>query len=106
MLVLTRKTDQSILIGNEIEIRVVQIKGSGAGAQVRLGIVAPRGVAVLRREIYDAVREENLRAARQGAAPLDPVKLGRVFGGSAAAPAVPEGAGGPAPGGNGEGGRG
>lgn len=104
MLVLTRKTDQSILIGDEIEIRVVQIKGSGAGAQVRLGIVAPRGLTVLRKEIHDAVREENRRAARQAAAPLDPEKLGRVFGRPVARFAQPEGAGGPAS--DGEGGEG
>lgn len=79
MLVLTRKADQSILIGDDIEIKIVQIKGSGVGAQVRLGIEAPRGVTILRREVYDAVREENLRAARQGAGQADPVRLMRML---------------------------
>lgn len=106
MLVLTRKTDQSILIGDEIEIRVVQIKGSGSGAQVRLGIVAPRGMAVLRKEICDAVKEENRCAARQGVAPLDPAKLQQVFGSPAAVQTEPDGAAGPGPDGVGEGGGG
>ncbi len=104
MLVLTRKTDQSILIGDEIEVTVLQIKGSGAGAQVRLGIVAPRGLTVLRKEIHDAIREENRRAARQAAMPFDPMMLERVFGRPVARSARPEGAGGPAA--DGEGGEG
>lgn len=64
MLVLTRKLDESIIIGDGIEIKIVQIKGSGPNAQVRIGVVAPPGVTILRKEVYDAVRSENLRAAR------------------------------------------
>lgn len=75
MLVLTRKTDQSILIGDDIEIHIVQVKGSGPGAQVRVGIVAPRGVRILRKEILQAVKEENLRAAQQGTGALPPNQL-------------------------------
>lgn len=50
MLVLTRKTNQRIVIGDDIEITIVEISGS----QVRIGITAPRDVRVHRREVYDA----------------------------------------------------
>lgn len=63
MLVLTRRTGQSIIIGDGIEVVVSQVKGSGNQAQVRLGIVAPRGVRVLRREVFDAIAEENRLAS-------------------------------------------
>lgn len=59
MLVLTRKTNQSILIGDDIEIVVLEIKGG----QIRLGINAPRSTAILRKEIFQEVHEENRKAA-------------------------------------------
>ena len=59
MLVLTRQRDDSIMIGDEIEVRVVDIRGD----KVRLGITAPRSVSVHRREIYDQIRDENRAAA-------------------------------------------
>jgi len=58
VLVLTRKLNQSILIGDDIEIVVLEIKGG----QIRLGINAPRHVQILRKEIYHEVREENRKA--------------------------------------------
>ena len=63
MLVLTRKVEESVLIGDEIEIKVLQVKGSGKQASIRLGIVAPEGVRVLRKEVFAETREENRRAA-------------------------------------------
>lgn len=60
MLVLTRKINEAIMIGDDIEIAVVDIKGD----QVKLGIRAPRSVKVFRHEVYDAIQEENRRAAR------------------------------------------
>lgn len=54
MLVLTRKTHQSIMIGDDIEIVVTAVKGE----QVRLGISAPREVPVHRREIYELIKEQ------------------------------------------------
>lgn len=60
MLVLTRKVNQSIMIGDEIEVVVLEVRGE----QVRLGIRAPRHIAVHRREIYEAIQQENLRAAQ------------------------------------------
>jgi len=60
MLVLTRKVNQSIMIGDDIEVIVLEVRGE----QVRLGIKAPREIAVHRREIYEAIQRENLMAAQ------------------------------------------
>jgi carbon storage regulator len=59
MLVLTRKLNQSIMIGDEIEIVVLEVRGD----QVRIGISAPRVISVHRKEIYEQIKSENLRAA-------------------------------------------
>ena len=59
MLALTRKTGQSIIINDDIEITVVDIKGD----QVRLGIEAPKSMKIFRKEIIDEVLVENKRAA-------------------------------------------
>ena len=56
MLVLTRKTNQSIMIGDEVEISVLGI----AGDKVRIGIQAPREIAVFRKEIYRELRQQPL----------------------------------------------
>jgi carbon storage regulator len=58
MLVLTRKKDECIMIGDDIEIYLVDI----APNQVRIGINAPRDVQVYRKEVYDAIKEENRRS--------------------------------------------
>lgn len=65
MLVLTRRVNESIVIGDNITITVVAVQGHGAHAQVRLGIAAPRETAVLRQEVFEAVRAENQRAMRE-----------------------------------------
>ena len=59
MLVLTRKVNQSIVIGDDIEIVVLEVRGE----QIRLGIRAPRDVVVHRKEIYDQIQEENKAAS-------------------------------------------
>jgi carbon storage regulator len=59
MLVLTRKSNQSIMIGDEIEISVLSIMGE----KVRIGIEAPRTVPVFRKEVYLEIRED--RAANR-----------------------------------------
>ena len=64
MLVLTRKRDESILIGDDIEIRIVQVRGSGDQAVVRLGITAPKHVTVLRKEVHDEVVAANRQAVQ------------------------------------------
>ena len=60
MLVITRKRDEAIVIGDGIEIRVLR---SGRGV-VKLGVTAPPSVSVHRREVYDLIRAENEWAAR------------------------------------------
>lgn len=62
MLVLTRKTEQSIMIGNEIEIKIIQVKGMGEQAEVKIGIIAPRHISVVRKEVLDEVVYENRQA--------------------------------------------
>ena len=54
MLVLSRQKDESIVIGDDIEITIVDVRGD----KVRLGINAPREISVHRREIYDAIQRE------------------------------------------------
>ena len=60
MLVLSRQRDESIFIGDNIKITVVDIRGD----KVRLGITAPVTVPVHRKEVYDAIQRENREAAR------------------------------------------
>ena len=60
MLVLSRQRDETIMIGDDIEITVVDVRGD----KVRLGINAPAQIAVHRKEVYEAIRAENERAAR------------------------------------------
>jgi len=57
MLVLTRHKDESIMIGENVRVVVVEIHGD----RVRLGIIAPRDVSVHRQEVFDVIQEENGR---------------------------------------------
>jgi|SRR5947209_8349972 len=59
MLVLTRHKDETIMIGDDIEVTVVDIRGD----KVRIGINAPKEVSVHRKEVYEAIRRENRAAA-------------------------------------------
>jgi cytosine deaminase len=59
MLVLSRTRDQSIMIGDDVQLTVVDVRGD----KVRLGINAPTSVKVYRKEIYDEIKKENARAA-------------------------------------------
>lgn len=67
MLVLTRKAGQTIRIGDDMELVVVEVRGD----QVRLGIRAPRNVSIVRGEILDEIRRENQAAAEAVAEELD-----------------------------------
>jgi carbon storage regulator len=69
MLVLSRQRDETIMIGDDIEITIVDIRGD----KVRLGITAPTDIAVHRKEVYDAIQQENRRAA--GVKPEDISKV-------------------------------
>ncbi len=67
MLVLSRQRDESIMIGDDVEITIVDVRGD----KVRLGITAPKSIPVHRREIYDAIQREKAQKAEgeaQGAA--------------------------------------
>lgn len=59
MLILARKVGEKIRVGDDIVITVLEFKGR----QVRIGIDAPLGQAVLREEVYSRIREENVKAA-------------------------------------------
>jgi len=60
MLVLSRQRDESIVIGDDVVVTVVDVRGD----KVRLGIQAPSEIPVHRREVYDAIQRENLLASR------------------------------------------
>lgn len=68
MLVLARRLNESIMIGDDIEIVVIDIKGD----QVKLGIKAPRKITVHRKEIYQEIKQENIAAM---GSEFDPNKL-------------------------------
>ena len=59
MLILSRKIDEKIMIGDNISISVIEIRGD----QVRIGVDAPKTVKVYRREVFDAILAENKAAA-------------------------------------------
>lgn len=58
MLVLTRKTGQKLIIGDDIEVTVLETRGDA----VKIGIKAPKNVSVFREEIYEEIRKANLQA--------------------------------------------
>mgnify|MGYP001411139642 CR=1 FL=1 len=62
MLVLSRQKDESIMIGDEVEITIVDVRGD----KVRLGITAPKHIPVHRREIYDAIQREKAQGVVDG----------------------------------------
>jgi carbon storage regulator len=62
MLYLMRKQDESIIINNDIELKVVEIKGKS----VKLGFDFPKGASVLRKELYDKILAENKAASEAG----------------------------------------
>ena len=59
MLILTRKTNEKIKIGNEITLSMIEIKGE----QVKIGVEAPKEVKVFRQEVFNAIQNENRAAA-------------------------------------------
>ena len=70
MLVLARRANQSVMIGDDIEINVVEVKGE----QVKLGFVAPRHVPVYRTEIYLEMKAANTEASKAAVEGLEAVK--------------------------------
>lgn len=67
MLVFSRNKGETIIVGDDIEITIVDIRGD----TVRIGVSAPKEISVHRREVYDAIRREN-RANAGGGEPLPP----------------------------------
>ena len=72
MLVLSRHRDESIMIGDDVVVTIVDIRGD----KVRLGIKAPSCVAVHRKEVYDAIKRENEQASCLGDGVVIPVPPG------------------------------
>jgi len=66
MLVLSRKKDETVVIGENIEVTVVEVKGD----TVKLGITAPKDVKIFRGELLEAIRKVNIEAASQQAVDL------------------------------------
>jgi carbon storage regulator len=69
MLVLTRKTNQSIMIGDDVEVSVLAVSRD----KIRLGITAPRDVPVFRKEVYLSIKEEQVAAEKGATDPTDQV---------------------------------
>lgn len=69
MLALSRRVGESIMVGNDIEITIIEVKGE----QVRLGINAPKSIPIHRKEIYLQIKEENQEVADSTSA-LDEIK--------------------------------
>jgi len=61
MLVLSRQKDESIMIGDEVEITIVDVRGD----KVRLGITAPKKISVHRREVYESIQREKKEEQQQ-----------------------------------------
>ena len=63
MLALSRKKDEAIVINNNVEIKIIEVKGD----QVKLGITAPKSVPIYRKEVYLQIQEANKASANEGA---------------------------------------
>lgn len=71
MLALARKINQSIMIGNDIEVTLLEIKGD----QIKIGISAPQNVPIYRKEIFDQIQQENKNAGQE----VDVSKIRNLF---------------------------
>jgi carbon storage regulator len=80
MLILTRRSDESVMVGNNIEVRILEVRGD----QVRLGFAAPREIAIYRKEVHEAIQRENAQAAGRGEKNLETLSmtLGRELAGA------------------------
>jgi carbon storage regulator len=72
MLILSRKVDEKVIIGDDIKISIIEIRGD----QVRIGIDAPKKLKVFRQEVYDAIKAEN-KAASKSASVIPNVDFGK-----------------------------
>jgi len=69
MLALTRKKDEALIINNNIEIKILDIKGD----QIKLGVQAPKDVSIYRKEIYDQIQAANKEAMNMDADALNQI---------------------------------
>ncbi|MCL1992622.1 MAG: carbon storage regulator CsrA [Spirochaetes bacterium] len=72
MLILSRKVNEKIMIGDNIEVSVIEIRGD----QVRIGVEAPKNVKVFRMEIFEAIKAEN-KAASESSLTIPHLDLGK-----------------------------
>ena len=72
MLALSRKKDEAIIINDDIEITIIEVKGE----QVKIGISAPKSVSIYKKELYLQIQEANKEAATS----VDAELLGKLFG--------------------------
>lgn len=73
MLALARKINESIVIGNDVEVTILEIKGD----QIKIGVSAPKNVPIYRKELYEQIQEENKKAVAE----VDPAALNALFSG-------------------------
>lgn len=71
MLALARKVNESIVIGNDVEVTILEIKGD----QIKIGVSAPKNVPIYRKELYVQIQEENKKAVAE----VDPSALNALF---------------------------
>ncbi|MBT8334324.1 MAG: carbon storage regulator CsrA [Deltaproteobacteria bacterium] len=69
MLVLTRKTGEGIVIGDDITVKIIESKGGN----IRLGIDAPKNKKIYRQEVYDRISQENVEATQWNSIDLDSI---------------------------------
>ena len=75
MLILTRKVGESIVIANDIIVKVIE---TGKNS-IRIGIDAPREISILRQEVFDAIQKENIRSS-QGTDNIDIANAAKLIG--------------------------
>jgi carbon storage regulator len=74
MLILTRRVGETVVIGNDVTVTILGVKGN----QVRVGINAPKTVAVHREEIYERIKREQDSAGGENSDPSSPVEFASV----------------------------
>jgi len=74
MLILSRKVNEKVMIGDDISISIIEVRGD----QVRIGVDAPRNVKVYRQEVYDAIKAEN-KAASESAVKIPHLDFGTAL---------------------------
>jgi carbon storage regulator len=70
MLVLTRKKDESVIVGNSIEVKILEVRGD----HVSLGFSAPRQIPIYRKEVFEAIQSENRQAVGPGAGQIEKIQ--------------------------------